>query len=70
MLHLLDFAVRRCLRDIALQKKYPCLAMPDDTSTNLEHQVYRHERELELDGIFRQVVRTIGALSIRLKPRL
>ncbi len=50
MLHLLDFAVRRCLRDIALQKKYPCLAMPDDTSTNLEHQVYRHERELELDG--------------------
>jgi hypothetical protein len=50
MLHLLDFAVRRCLRDIALQKKYPCLAMPDDTSTNLEHQVDRHERELELDG--------------------
>ena len=46
MLHLLD-AVRR---DIALQKKYPCLAMPDDTSTNLEHQVDRHERELELDG--------------------
>ena len=24
--------------------------MPDDTSTNLEHQVDRHERELELDG--------------------
>jgi hypothetical protein len=35
LLHLLDFAARRCCRDLALQKKYPCLAMPDDTSTIL-----------------------------------
>ena len=51
MLHLLDFAARHCCRDIAFQKKYPCPAMPDDTSTNLEHQVDRHERDFRSDRL-------------------